>query len=211
MSKFFAASFASLMGYGPKGSRAEDDEEKKGAKGRRAEEDDDAKGNRAEDDEKDRAEDEGDGDDEKKGKRAKGKAKGADDDGDDGGTDAKADDEEDDDAAEEDGDEKKDAKSKRAASAERKRCARIVAHGFKCGRPEQAAVFAFDTGMSSASAIAALNAAASFGGAAPKAAGMRERMSAEQPVERVAAKGASANANLAAQILAAGRLRRGEA
>ncbi len=206
MSKPISATFAQLLGLRPKSKRAEDDDDKPGdEKGRRAEGDDGdekdkgAKGGKAEGDEK---KEDGSVD----GKRAE------DDDGD--SDDNRADDEEDDDAAEDgsedDGDEKKDEKSKKAAAAERRRCARIIAHGIKCGNVRQAGVFAFDTGMSSASAISALNAAGAATERHPKAASLRERM-AEVPARNAgAASGSAAQKSLADQIVEAGRIRRGE-
>ncbi|HDR9065486.1 TPA: hypothetical protein QDA90_000741 [Burkholderia vietnamiensis] len=208
MSKHLAASFAQMLGIAPKrkGSKAEDDEQKdKDAKGAKAEDDDkkddeSAKGSRAEDD---------DGDD-KKG------AKSEDDDGSTDAKGAKADDEEDDDAAsddtaeDDDGDDKKDAKSKKAAKAERERCARILAHGFKCGQAKQAAVFAFDTGMSSAAAIAALNASGAVAERGPKASSLRDRMSSEPEPKRVEGKQSAGASSAAERILAAGKKRRGE-
>lgn len=220
MSKQLAASFAQMLGIRPKskGARAEDDEEKdKKAKGSRAEGDDEdaedegedkkAKGSRAEDEDGDdadasRAEDDDeDAEDEDDDKKAKG---------------ARADDEEDDDAAEDeegdegDGDEKKDSKAKKAAKAERARCARIVSHGIKCGNVKQAGVFAFDTGMSSSAAIAALDAAASVSEKAPKASSLRDRMASANVQKPGSGSASTAQPDLAAQIIAAGKARRGE-
>ncbi|WP_175795959.1 hypothetical protein [Burkholderia anthina] len=208
MSKFLAAPFASLMGYvKPKGARAEDDENEK---------DKDAKGSKAEDDENK---------DDKNAKGSKANDEDGDDadakseDDDDGATDAKgakADDEEDDDAAsddaaeDDDGDDKKDSKAKKAAKAERARCARIISHGFKCGRAEQAAVFAFDTGMSSAAAIAALNAAGSAAPRKPQGSSLRDRMNSEPAPTKVQGKQAAGASSVADLIISAGKERRGE-
>jgi hypothetical protein len=212
MSKNLAAPFASFFGLGrAKGARAEGDDDKddKDAKGSRAEGDDDkddgdsdAKGSRAE------------GDDDKDDKDAKGsKAVRGDDDGDD----ADAEDEEDDDAAksedgdDNDGDDEKDAKSKRAAKAERTRGARIMSAGFRLGRGKEAAVLAFDTGLSSSAAISILNAQGAVQPQRKPTASLRERMNTEPGPRRVEGKQA-ADANTAAEkILAAGRKRRGEA
>lgn len=61
------------------------------------------------------------------------------------------------DAEEDEDDEKPNAKAARAS--ERKRCARIIAHGVKTGNVHQAAVFAFDTNLTASQAISAMNAA----------------------------------------------------
>lgn len=61
------------------------------------------------------------------------------------------------DAEEDEDDEKPNAKAARAS--ERKRCARIIAHGVKAGNVHQAAVFAFDTNLTASQAISAMNAA----------------------------------------------------
>lgn len=211
MSKNLAAPFASFFGLGrAKGARAEGDEEKdeKDAKGSRAEgdekdgdDDKDAKGSRAE------------GDDNKDDKDAKG-AKGAR--GDDDGDDADAEDEEDDDAAksedgdDNDGDEEKDTKSKKAAKAERTRGARIMSAGFRLGRAQEAAVLAFDTGLSSSAAISILKAQ---GAVQPRKqqASLRDRMNVEPAPKRVEGKQAASTNTDAEKILAAGRKRRGEA
>ncbi|UXZ68684.1 hypothetical protein NUJ30_08400 [Burkholderia contaminans] len=207
MSKPIAATFAQMLGLRPKSKRAEDEDENKDKQGRRAEEDDenkdkDAKGGRAEGDDDQSEDDAG-----TNGKRAE-------DDEDDGAKGARADDEEDDDAAEDtaedDGDDKKDDKAKKAARAERRRCARIISHGIKCGNVQQAGVFAFDTGMSSAAAIAALNAAASVVERTPKASSLRDRMAAEPRRNPGASSGAATQMSLADQIIAAGKIRRGE-
>lgn len=66
--------------------------------------------------------------------------------------------EDDPDAEENDEDDEK-PNAKAARSSERKRCARIIAHGIKAGNVHQAAVFAFDTGLTATQAISAMNAA----------------------------------------------------
>lgn len=200
MSKPIAATFAQMLGLRPKSKRAEDENENKDKQGRRAEDDEnkekDAKGGRAEDD------DQNEDDVGTNGERAE-------DDEDDSAKGSRADDEENDDA-EDDGDDKKDDKAKKAARAERRRCARIISHGIKCGNVQQAGVFAFDTGMSSAAAIAALNAAASVTERTPKAASLRDRMAVEPRRNPGASSGAAAQMSLADQIIAAGKIRRGE-
>ncbi|MDA8092342.1 MAG: hypothetical protein M0T84_00255 [Betaproteobacteria bacterium] len=69
-------------------------------------------------------------------------------------------------------------KEKAARRSERARCARIVAHGIKNGCVNQAGVFAFDTNMSAAQAISALNAGRLDG----KRGGLAERMAALGPL-----------------------------
>lgn len=117
-----------------------------------------------------------------------------------------------DDADMEDDDEdgKRTGRAQGARQRERIRCARIVAEGIKAGRVNQACVFAFDSNLSSAQAIAALGAAALD---APKEAarttGLRERMSAVTPPNPGANGGAAPSANpaknLADRIVAAGQ------
>lgn len=74
--------------------------------------------------------------------------------------------------------------------AERARCARIIAHGIKNGCVHQAAVFAFDTSMSAAQAIAAIN-AARLDATAGKRGGLAGRMAGVQ-VPKVGADAAPA-------------------
>ncbi|MBB4863344.1 hypothetical protein HNP46_002191 [Pseudomonas nitritireducens] len=166
-----AMPFAHLLGLSARA--AEDDEKSSRAKSRRAEddpddsdageeEDDEPKGRKAKgkaaDDDDDRREDDPDAedeeDDEPKGRKAKGRR--AEDDPD-------AEDEEDDD----------DKPNSKAVAADRRRCAAIVAHGLELGSVEQACVFAFDTNMSQASAMAALSAGSRADG---RKGGLRERM-----------------------------------
>ncbi|MBI6944210.1 hypothetical protein JET76_23065 [Pseudomonas putida] len=132
---------------------AEDDDDKpQGRRARRAEDDDDDDAS-AEDDDLE-AED----DDAPRGRKAKGKAKGkgkarrAEDNDDDASA------EDDDDASAEDDDDGKSAKAIRrgAVKAERERCARIIAHGIKCGNVEQAAALAFDSNMAPSAAAGVL-------------------------------------------------------
>lgn len=55
-------------------------------------------------------------------------------------------------------DESDDEKAKAVRQSERVRCARIIAHGLKSGNVNQAAVLAFDTGLSASQAISTMNA-----------------------------------------------------
>jgi len=131
---------------------------------------------------------------------------------------ARADDEDTDDEASraesEDGDDddKKDDKEKAARAQERTRCARIIAHGVKIGAVNQAGVFAFDTTMSAASAISALNAGRADAGTAAKKPSLTERMAgARTPNPGASAGGSGAQLTVAEQIVLAGKKRRGEA
>lgn len=136
------------------------------------------------------------------------KAKRADDDGDDD-ADMEADDKDD----EEEG--KRAGRASGARQRERIRCARIVAAGIASGRVNQACAFAFDTKLTSAQAISALN-AASLDAIPTRGSGLRERMSAVQVPNPGANAGASvANTDptkaAAASIIAAGeRARNGK-
>jgi len=176
-----SAPFAHLFGLAPRAE--EDDPKSRKAKVRRAEDEDDdpdaeededepkskkAKGKRAEDDEsgQDAEEDDPDAEedeDEPKSRKAKGKGK-------------RAEEDDEDPDAEEEEDEPKSARA--AVAADRRRCARIVAHGLKHNNVEQACVFAFDTNMSATSAISALNAAGAAGGARGGRSRLQERMAA---------------------------------
>ncbi|VBM94984.1 hypothetical protein [Burkholderia pseudomallei] len=122
------------------------------------------------------------------------------------------------DGADAEDDEEEGARAGRAQGArqrERIRCAKIVAAGIKGGRVNQACVFAFDSSLTSAQAIAALGAAALD---APKESarttGLRERMSVVTPPNPGANGGAAPNANpasaLANRIVAAGERARGK-
>ncbi len=55
-------------------------------------------------------------------------------------------------------DESDDEKAKAVRQSERVRCAQIIAHGLKSGNVNQAAVLAFDTGLSASQAISTMNA-----------------------------------------------------
>ncbi len=109
----------------------------------------------------------------------------------------------DEDPDDEDGD-----KEKAARSAERVRCAKIIAFGIQSGCVAQAGVFAFDTSMSARAAIAALKAAKIDG----RRGALGERMSQiRMPIlgDGGAIPEASAR-SVAAAIIAAGEKRRGE-
>lgn len=118
-----------------------------------------------------------------------------------------------------DGDEEEDDdEPKAAARAERARCARIIAHGIKHGCVHAAAVFAFDTGMSVAQAVSALN-ASGRDASASKRGGLGSRMAAIT-VPKVSADAApapdmsdpkAAAAATAKMIIAAAAKARGEA
>ena len=179
-----AMPFAQLLGFHPRADEGDDEDKSKRAKGEGDDPDKDddtqgktAKGKKAENDKDDKDDDDGgakgakgDVDDPDKDDAKGRKAKRADDDSDD--PDAEDDDEE--------------TASKQAiVSQERARCAQIVAHGFKAGSPEQACVFAFDTGMSADAAISAINAAGVVGG---KGGSFKDRMAAAK-VQNVGAGG----------------------
>ncbi|GAB7525331.1 hypothetical protein [Paraburkholderia sp. 2C] len=185
-----AMPFAHLLSNGPRAARAEEQDDER--KQRDGESDDDYAKRMEELDEKERAEEE-----ERKQEEAK-KAN-------------KADDVDGDDADMEDGDDETDDAKKAARASERARCARIIAHGIKIGSVRQAGVFAFDTRMSSKAAIAALDASKADAPApAPKRAALADRMSTTQ-VPNPGVGGAATAPNLAQQIIAAGKKRRGEA
>lgn len=88
-----------------------------------------------------------------------------------------SDDEQDDD------DDKKPSEAKKAArTAERQRCAAIVAHGIKTGQTILACSFAFDTNLTAAQAKASLNAARKDAAAsAPRHRSLSDRMASVQP------------------------------
>ncbi|HCQ8127772.1 TPA: hypothetical protein OL914_003312 [Klebsiella quasipneumoniae subsp. similipneumoniae] len=123
--------FAHLLGRGASASEEEEDKKTKKSKARRAEEDE--RDDDAEDDQDDDAEEEDPEED-------------AEDDGDD--PDASEEDDPDD-----DGDRKESKAVKNARIAERKRCARIFGSKHAAANPALAASLAFNTGMSSATAI----------------------------------------------------------
>ena len=99
------------------------------------------------------------------------------------------------------------------SKAERARCAEIIAHGVAHGCVRQAGVFAFDTSMTAAQAIKALQASAQDGPARPN--GLRDRMSAVR-IPNVGADGGASAADpndpksKALAIVEAGKKRRGE-
>lgn len=171
-----AATFAHLLGFAKHADEGDDEKDK----ARRAEEDDgdddkeDPKGRKAKRAEEDDLEDD---EDDKKARKAKGEKDDPDDKSDDPkGRKAKRAEDDDDESEAEDNDDQDDPKSSKAAVAkERARCAQIMAHGLKSGNAEQAGVFAFDTNMSAAAAISALNAAGSVSGRGSK---LKDRMAA---------------------------------
>lgn len=170
-----AATFAHLLGFAKHAEEGDDEKDK----ARRAEEGgddddkDDPKGRKAKRAEDDDLEDD---DDDKKARKAKGEGDDPDDKDDPKGRKAKRAEGDDDDPDAEDDDDQDSPKSSKAAVAkERARCAQIMAHGLKSGNAEQAGVFAFDTNMSAASAISALNAAGSVSG---RGGNLKERMAA---------------------------------
>ena len=171
-----AATFAHLLGFAKHADEGDDEKDK----ARRAEEDDgdddkdDPKGRKAKRAEEDDIEDD---EDDKKARKAKGEGDDSDDKDDDPkGRKAKRVEGDDDDPDAEDDDDQDSPKSSKAAVAkERARCAQIMAHGLKSGNAEQAGVFAFDTNMSAASAISALNAAGSVSG---RGGNLKDRMAA---------------------------------
>ncbi|MEO8641752.1 hypothetical protein [Pseudomonas sp.] len=178
-----AMPFAQLLGFHPRADEGDDEDKSKRTKGEGDEPDKDddtqgkkAKGKKAENDEDDKDDNDGgtkgakgEGDDPDKDDAKGRKAKRADDDSDD--PDAEDDDEP--------------TSTQAVVSQERARCAQIVAHGFKAGSPEQACVFAFDTNMSAAAAISAINAAGVVGG---KGGSFKDRMAAAK-VQNVGAGG----------------------
>lgn len=112
--------------------------------------------------------------------------------------------------SEDDGDDKEKDQSKKAArAAERVRCARIVAHGLRLGVARQACVFAFDTGMSSKAAIAALDAGRADQ-APPARRTLSERMQGTT-IPNPGSGGGDGQMTMAQRIVAAGKKRRGEA
>lgn len=184
------APFAHLLSrVGAARAESEDDERKQ----REGESDEDYAKRMEELDEKERAEQE-----EREREEARARGAGNDIDGDD--TEA------------EDGDDETDDAKKAARATERARCARIMAHGIATGNVKQAAVFAFNTKLSSASAIQALGAANAV---TPQTQPTARRPSLDERMAHVRApnpgSGSSAAApSLAEQIIAAGKMRRGE-
>ncbi|WP_446333590.1 hypothetical protein ACRHQP_00400 [Burkholderia pseudomallei] len=201
-----AMPFAHYLGLSGAAAAVEEDDERKQREG---ESDDDyAKRMEEMDEEEEKKEEEAKRAEEEKRKEEEAKkAKRAEDENDVDGDGADAED-----------DEEEGARAGRAQGArqrERIRCAKIVAAGIKAGRVNQACVFAFDSSLTSAQAIAALGAAALD---APKESarttGLRERMSVVTPPNPGANGGAAPNANpasaLANRIVAAGERARGK-
>lgn len=166
--------FAHLLGLKKKSSEEEDDgkEKSKKAKSRKAEDERDDEEDAEDDDDREGVEedDDSDPDDEdedkssKKGKKAKSRH---------------AEDEGDDADAEEDEDENRDVKKGRRA--ERKRCAAIFGSQAAAGRPDMAAHFAFNTGLSARAAISSLSAMGAVVSEPAKKASLDERMRSNSP------------------------------
>ncbi|HDR8927882.1 hypothetical protein [Burkholderia vietnamiensis] len=190
------APFAHLLSRaGAARAESEDDERKQ----REDESDEDYAKRMEELDEKERAEEE-----EREREAARARDEGNDVDGDD--TEA------------EDGDDETDDAKKAARATERARCARIMAHGIATGNVKQAAVFAFNTKVSSAVAIQALGAANAVAPQPqpqpqPQPAARRPSLDERMAHVRTPNPGTAANAaepTLAEQIITAGKIRRGE-
>ncbi len=118
-----------------------------------------------------------------------------------------------DDDADDESLEKESDEEKAARRAERARCAKIIAHGIKTGAVRQAGIFAFDTAMTVAAAIAALD-AGKLDSEAGKRGALKDRMAAVG-VSSVGpgageAPDVSSPKAIAAMIVAAGRKARGE-
>jgi hypothetical protein len=199
-----AMPFAHFLGIpSAAAARAEDDDRKQ----RDGESDDDYAKRMEEEDKKDEAARQAEQD--KKDEEARRAEEGDDD------ADAEADDKDD----KEEG--KRAGRAGAARQRERVRCAAIVAEGIKLGSVKQACSLAFDTKMTAAQAISVLSAAAAdradgASSAAAAAPAPRRGPSIDERMAKVVTPiiGAStpiAEApSLAAQILAAGKMRRGE-
>lgn len=200
LSKVVAAlPFAHLLGMAAKAEDDKGDDDKK----QRADESDEDYATRMEDDEE-----------EDDGKKKDAKAEGDDKDDDKGDPDDKDDEDKEKKAKKASkADAPEDDKEKAARKSERARCAAI----FKCSaagvRPDVAAHLAFSTDMSSAEAVSMLETVAA--GGAPQSNSLASRMAGVKTPNvgtgggSAAAPGSSADA--AAQIIAAGKIRRGEA
>lgn len=213
-----AHSFAHLLGFGATKAtkkRAEDDLDEE--KGDGDDEDDNKKAKRAESPEKEEESDETEErdeeeDDGKKSKKAKSKRAKADDDGDDGESGEDDDEEEGDDDS--DGADMRKKSARPARLRERARCAAIFADASAGKNPALAATLAFQTDMPRSQAVKVLRA----GGAAiptsrrvsldDRMANVRTPTVGAGDVARPARGGAH---DMAAQIVAAGKKRRGEA
>ncbi|XTZ40064.1 hypothetical protein ACQYRI_08870 [Salmonella enterica] len=138
-------SFAHLLGLGASASEDEEDKKAKKARGRRAEENKDTDPDAEDEDTEPDTEDED-----------------TEPDAEDEDTEPDAEDEEPDpDAEDDDGDDENAGKATRKArSVERRRCARIFGSQYAAANPALAASLAFNTGMSSASAISIMKSAA---------------------------------------------------
>ncbi len=206
-----AAPFAHLLGLATKAKRAEEEDDDKKAK--RAQEGDDEqedkKESRADSDSDDVDADDSDesaeddvGDDSKKDSKKSKKAKRAE----------SEDDDLDEDDDQDDDEEDEDKSAKAARRAERARCKAIFESPSAGVRPDVAAHLAFNTNMSSKAAIAMLETVAAGGAAQPRS--LAERMAKVKNTNVGAdggsAPGANTPAGVAAQIIAAGKKRRGE-
>ncbi|MBB5462882.1 hypothetical protein [Paraburkholderia sp. Cpub6] len=196
-----AMPFAHFLGMpSAAASRAEDDERKQ----REGESDDDYAKRMEEEDKKD--EDARKAEQDKKDEEARRAEEGDDD------ADAEADDKDD----KEEG--KRAGRAGAARQRERVRCAAIVAEGIKLGSVKQACSLAFDTSMTAAQAVGVLAAAAAdragdANAAAPvprRVPSIDERMAKVVTPNPGASTPAAAAPSLADQILAAGKMRRGE-
>lgn len=194
-----------------KARRAEEDEQRKEEDARRAEEDErrqEEDARRAEEDGTD-PEETSDPAPEDKGKKGK-KGKKADDED----QDPEADDGDETDECEEDGQDEKEASAFRRGLArgrarENARAARIFSHPAAAARPDLAATLAFTTRNNSAEA-GRLMAAATAGSSRPRSRSLDDRMGARSDA-RPGGAGSDGKPSLAAQIIAAGKRRRGEA
>lgn len=152
-----AMPFAHYLGLSAARAEDDNDDERKQRDGesdddyakRMEEMDEEEKARKAEEEEKERARKAEEEEKEREAKRAK-KAKRAEDDEDDADMEDESDDEE---------EGKRAGRAQGARQRERIRCARILAAGVKGGRVNQACVFAFDSALTAAAAVAALNAA----------------------------------------------------
>jgi hypothetical protein len=193
-----AMPFAHFLGHPAAAARAESDDDRK----QRDDETDEDYAKRME--EKDKEEEAARKAEEDKQKEDARRAEGDDD------ADAEADDKDD-----------KEEGRRAARQRERVRCAAIVAEGIKLGSVKQACSLAFDTKMTAAQAIGVLktaaadrsesNASAVAAPAPRRGPSIDERMAKVVTPNPGASTPAAAAPSLAEQILAAGKLRRGEA
>lgn len=122
---------------------------------------------------------------------------------------------EDEEAAEGEDDDKDDDKEAKATRAERRRCARIIAHGIKIGAVEQAGVLAFDSDLPAKAAISTLDALAGSQPGAKARGNLANRMSTvKTPTvgqDGAAAPGADTPQGLAARMVGAYQKATGQA